>query len=306
MNEAFTDTVLMIRPAAFDSNPQTLESNAFQNIPNPSENAQEKALKEFNVLSRKIESYGIDVIVVDDIPSSMGPDTVFPNNWISTHRDGKIITYPMFSEIRRRERRTDILDLLEENYGLDRRYGFEYLEEEGLYLEGTGSMVLDRRNRIAYAALGPRTSIEALDKFCVLAGYRKCIFNAVDQSGKSIYHTNVMMAICNGFALVCLESIVNDEERMEFKNTIIGSGLRLVEISLDQVNCFAGNALQLINKDMKPVLAISSKAITSLSPDQMDIIKGHTDILQADIPTIETYGGGSVRCMLLEIFQPNG
>ena len=306
MNEAFTDTVLMIRPAAFGSNPQTLESNAFQNIPNPSNNVQEEALNEFNVLSRKIESYGINVIVVDDIPSSMGPDTVFPNNWISTHGDGKVITYPMYSETRRRERRSDILDLLEENYGLDRRYGFEYLEEEDLYLEGTGSMVLDRSNRIAYAALGPRTSIEALDKFCVLAGYRKCIFNAVDKQGKSIYHTNVMMAICNGFALVCLESIVNDEERMELKNTIIGSGLRLVEISLDQVNCFAGNALQLINKELEPVLAISSQAVKSLSPDQMDIIKSHTDIIQADIPTIENYGGGSVRCMLLEIFQPNG
>lgn len=302
----FASKVLMIRPSNFGSNPETIGSNAFQSADNKSEkhSLTEIARQEFDSMIEKLRMNNIEVIVFDDKENPVRPDAIFPNNWISTHSDGRLITYPMMAKSRRAERREDIIDHLIDQFAYDRRYAFEYLEEESHYLEGTGSMVLDRKNRILYSALSPRTDIIAINKFAVLMAYEHVVFHAFDKDMKAIYHTNVMMSIVKNLAIVCMECIPDEAERKILENKIRSSGRGILEISFAQMASFAGNALQLTNTSGIPILVMSESALKSLDASQLDKISAETSIITVSIPTIEKYGGGSVRCMMAEIFPP--
>jgi hypothetical protein len=295
---------MMIKPANFGFNAQTAVNNSFQSkSEEQSKNEiRDLAIAEFENMVEKLRVHGVNVKVVEDTPSPIKPDSIFPNNWISFHKKDTLITYPMFAENRRIERRQDIISEFEEQLGYSVRYKFEFYEEENLFLEGTGSMILDRDNKIVYACISPRTNISILDKFCVLMGYRKQIFHSYDSQGQLIYHTNVMMCVARDFVIVCLESIQSEDEEQELINVLESTGKTIIEISLDQVNQFAGNMLQLRTNDMSDILVMSQSAYQSLEAWQIDKIREHTKILAIGIPTIEKYGGGSVRCMMAEIF----
>ncbi len=294
----------MIRPANFGYNSQTAENNTFQsNSKNDSiSKIAGMAIMEFDDMVNLLRSKGIEIIVINDSKTPVKPDAIFPNNWISFHGDGAVITYPMFAPNRRSERRVEIIEKIEESYKVTRRYTFEHYEEEEMYLEGTGSMLLDRENKIVYACLSHRTDIRLLDKFCVLRGWKKVVFHAVDQIDKPIYHTNVMMAIGLDFAVVCTECIKNEEELAALTNSLIDTNKTIIDISYKQVKSFAGNMLQVENKDKETFLIMSKSAHDSLSKKQINVLSGRNEIVVIDIPTIEYYGGGSVRCMMAEMF----
>ncbi|HMS29752.1 MAG TPA: arginine deiminase-related protein [Saprospiraceae bacterium] len=296
--------IMMIRPGHFAYNAETAVNNAFQQAINDQQhNVREKALAEFDEAVRLLRENEIEVIVFEDDQNKISPDAVFPNNWITTHEDGTIITYPMYSALRRNERREDIIETLTSQFRVDRRYSLETLEEENIYLEGTGSMVLDRDKKIVYACLSPRTDVTVLNKFSLLMNYHTEFFHATDEDGVPIYHTNVMMAIGVDFAVVCLESI--DSSTRDHVNRLLEkSGKAVVEISLQQMRRFAGNMLQLRTANGDPVLVMSQTAKESLSPEQYLFLHEKTRILEINIPVIEQVGGGSVRCMMAEIFLP--
>ncbi len=306
MKRNFTDTVMMIRPKNFGFNPDTAINNHFQkpSLELSQEDIQELAIKEFNNMAETLRINDIEVLIVEDTEYPPKYDAVFSNNWLSTHSEGSLTTYPLFSPNRRLERRVDILDLLTEKYGFDKRYGFEYLEENNQFLESTGSMVLDRINKVAFSCLGPRTNIQVMDKFAVLMGYMKIIFYAFDSNNRAIYHTNVMMALGDGFAILCLESVPNDTERSNIKSTLNKNGFEIIEIDMIQMEHFAGNMLQLTDKSGKNVTILSETALKSLNGYQLDAIGQYSKLLPINIPVIEGIGGGSVRCMLTEIFKP--
>lgn len=303
--EGITDTILMVRPKNFGSNPETLADNHFQNAVSSSEEdaVRTKAIEEFDNMVKELRRNDIDVMVIEDTATPIRPDAIFPNNWFSTHSNGCIISYPMMSESRRIERREDVIEKIQSEKGINKRYGFEYLEEEEQYLEGTGSMVIDRDNGIVYAGLSQRTDIRVLEKFAVLFGYKKVIFHPSDQDGKNIYHTNVMMTMGHKYVIVCLSSITLDDEREELLASFKNSGKEIIDISFDQMNAFAGNMLQVKSKLGEPYLVMSSTAYNSLSGAQIDQILSHNKIIKIAIPTIETHGGGGVRCMMAEIFS---
>ncbi len=305
MIKGVTDTILMIRPKNFGSNPETLSDNHFQAeiTSNEQNKVKDQAISEFDSMVSKLRDHDIEIIVIEDTDDIVRPDAIFPNNWFSTHTNGVVITYPMRSENRRIERREDIIDELKEQYNLSKRYGFEYLEDQEQYLEGTGSMVLDRVNKIVYAGLSHRTDIRVLEKFCVLLGYNKVIFHPFDDQGKSIYHTNVMMTMGDKYVILCTESITNDEERTELLAQLKSDNKDIIDISYEQMNAFAGNMLQLRTKLGEVVLVMSNSAYNSLTAEQIDRISAFNKIIQIPIPTIEKYGGGSVRCMIAEIFR---
>jgi hypothetical protein len=299
------NSVFMIRPKHFSSNEQTLLSNSFQNtLPDDISHEQLSATvnQEFDAMVAKVEQYGVDVTVFDDLQDPLSPDAIFPNNWLTTHLDGKIITYPMMAATRRNERRKDIIEYLLRECGFTKHYAFDYLEAEGKYLEGTGSMVLDRANRIAYASLSPRTHIEALDKFAVLNAYRKIVFNA-EHKAQAIYHTNVMMSLGLDFCIVCLDAIPDEVQRYTVRESLQLTGKEIIEISSSQMENFAGNALSLRNRENQPLLVISSKAVDCMSGHQLESLNSYATLVQIDIPSIEKYGGGSVRCMMAELYK---
>jgi len=304
--KGITDTILMVRPKNFGSNPDTLTDNHFQTkVHNEMQEAvKTKAIEEFDNMVTALRSNDVEVIVIEDTVSPARPDAIFPNNWFSTHASGSIVTYPMKPESRRLERREDVVEKLVDKYKLKKRYGFEYLESEDQYLEGTGSMVLDRENKIVYAGLSLRTDIRVLEKFAVLLGYQKIIFHALDQNGQSIYHTNVMMTMGHSFVILCTSAIPNNEEREELLEALKSTDKVVIDISFDQMNAFAGNMLQVKSKLGELFLVMSSTAYNSLTAQQIDTITTHNKILQIPIPTIEKHGGGGVRCMMAEIFHP--
>lgn len=300
-----TSTILMIRPRHFGFNTETAENNTFQTT-DLSDNADEmksKALKEFDHMVDQLRNARIHVIVIEDSDDPNKPDAIFPNNWITTHEDGSLITYPMFSRIRRNERREEIIEYLESDIPFSKRYAFEHYEEENLFLEGTGSMVLDRVNRIVYACLSPRTSIELLDKFAVLKGYQVVRFKA-QSDGIDIYHTNVMMAMGNDFVVICMDAIPEEEDKELVLSTFRKTDKEVIEISLAQMNAFAGNMLEVENIDGDHIMVMSEQAFNALNNTQISRISNHTQILAVPIQTIEKYGGGSARCMIAEIFLP--
>jgi hypothetical protein len=293
--------LLMIRPVDFGFNEQTAVNNHFQQ-PVGSTGAQQKAAEEFDGLVQLLRSNGIDVLVIDDTASPHTPDSVFPNNWVSFHENGHLYLYPMFAPNRRQERKQHVLDAINTEFQVTESIDLSLFEREERFLEGTGSMVLDRDNNIAYACLSPRTDKELLEIFCRKEGYRCIYFHATDKSGAPIYHTNVMMCVADAYAVVCLDSITDTKERAELTESFTRSHKRVIGISASQMDHFAGNMLQVHNKDGSTFLVMSTQAYQSLTPTQVKMLEQYNPILHAPIPTIETLGGGSVRCMLAEIF----
>lgn len=297
----------MIRPARFESNPLTAESNVFQGRSDatPSEQ-QDAALAEFDKLVEALRAAGINVIVVDDTHEPHTPDSIFPNNWVSFHADGRVVLYPMEAENRRTERRTDIVEQLTETYDFQvtEIVDLSAHEDTGHHLEGTGSMVLDRSNKIAYACLSSRTHHDPLGDFAQRLDYDVVAFSAVDSDGVPIYHTNVLMNIGEVVAVICDEAIVRKDQRDAVVTRLQETGHDVVKLSYEQLNAFAGNMLELRNADGKRVLAMSSRAWQSLNEDQRTVLQSSSKIVHANIDTIENSAGGSVRCMLAEIHLP--
>jgi hypothetical protein len=306
--QQITSEILMIRPARFGSNPETLENNAFQSKEEISDNTTLSAIavEEFDNMVAILRSHGIQVLVHEDSPIPSKPDAVFPNNWVSFHEDGAVITYPMFAPSRRMERREDIIELVGAHFVIKNRYSFEFYENEhpAAFLEGTGSMVFDRSAKVVYACLSPRTDASLIDKFCVLTGMDSCIFKARDENGVDIYHTNVMMAIGLDFAVVCLDAIAEQSSRNEVSDFLQKSGKDIIPITLKQMGQFAGNMLEVKDIRGNRHLCMSQTAYESLDEHQKQQLSAKTNILAIPIPNIEKFGGGSVRCMMAEIFLP--
>jgi len=301
-----TDQILMVRPANFGFNEETAESNAFQDGKTSltKKEIKEKAKVEFDNFVEKLRTAGVGVTVVEDRPEVITPDSVFPNNWISFHQDGTIVTYPMLSNLRRLERRNDIVKLLAKDFQINEQVHFEHLENQDLILEGTGSMVLDRFNKIAYACISLRTNEQALDLFCSKKGYEKVAFESVDQNGQQIYHTNVMMAMGAKYVIIALDSIHKNKERAAVIEKFKKSKKEIIEISFEEMNSFAGNMLLLDTKNDKPVLVMSTQAYESLSKNKIKKLESYQPILHSSIKNIEQFGGGSARCMMAEVFLP--
>ncbi len=294
----------MVRPAHFGYNPETATNNAFQSE-NPdltAEQVKEKALQEFDTFVARLRDAGVQVYVAEDTPLPVKPDAIFPNNWVTFHQDGTVATYPMHAPTRRKERREDVIEQLSTHFEVNNRVQFEGTEAESRFLEGTGSLILDRPNRIAYACLSPRTEGELLDTFCTTMGYKKVAFTAVDGEGKAIYHTNVMMALGVDFVVICLDAVPDKAEQQLLKDQFAATGKAIIEISLDQMMAFAGNMLQVAGKDGTPYLVMSEQAYQSLTAGQVATIEQYTEILHSPLYTIEQHGGGSARCMMAEIF----
>jgi hypothetical protein len=307
--EQITNTVLMVRPVAFRMNEQTAVNNFFQEkLQLKNEEINKKAQEEFDSLVKKLESVGVDVVVVNDKKELDTPDSIFPNNWVSFHQDGTAVVYPMFAENRRRERRMDFFEKLEsKGFKIDEVLDYSKAEEEDVFLEGTGSMILDRENQKAYCALSPRADEDLLIEFCEDMEFTPVIFSAyqdVDGKRKPIYHTNVMMCVADEFAVICLDCIDDKKERNSVKRHLKEDGKEIIEITESQVHEFAGNMLQLKGTNDIKYLVMSTTAHKSLSRDQIRRIEKHCEILSSDISTIETCGGGSARCMIAEVFLP--
>lgn len=299
-----TNKIMMVRPSAFGYNAETAENNTYQQRPDGDDELTiaAQAVVEFDNFVKALQEAGVDVIVIQDSVDPPKPDAVFPNNWVSFHEDNVLISYPMFSPKRRLERREEILDEIGQSFEIERRYSFEFAEEDDMYLEGTGSMVLDRINKVVYACLSPRTNVKVLDRFCLLMEYEKEVFHAVDENGVDIYHTNVLMALGTKFAVICLEAITDETERASVQKRLEKTGREVVEISYKQKNAFAGNMLEVRNKSGETFIVMSEAAKSSLNKDQLEKLSKYGRLISVAIPTIEKYGGGSVRCMMAEIF----
>lgn len=283
--------------------PQTAVNNAFQTNTN-ADDAQQRALDEFDQFVSLLRSNGVDVIVVDDSREPHTPDSIFPNNWVSFHHDGTLLLYPMYAENRRAERKPHVLEKISSQFRIEKKIDLSNYEKEGLFLEGTGSMVLDRDHHLAYACLSPRTNEKVLNDFCSQMNYTPVLFDAVDESGKPIYHTNVMMCVADQYVVICLDSIRNKEQRATTEKAILGSGKQLIPIGYSQMNHFAGNMLQVENKEGEKLLIMSTQAFESLTSNQLQILTEFNRIIHSGLTTIETNGGGSARCMMAEVHLP--
>src|SRR5690606_35486232 len=305
-----TNTILMIRPVAFRMNEQTAVNNYYQKVLDnlSPKDANRKAQEEFDAFVEKLRAVGVNVIVVDDTHIPDTPDSIFPNNWISFHESGDVVLYPMFAENRRLERREDVLDILEENgFEINDIMDYTSAEEDNIFLEGTGSIILDRANEIACCALSPRADEELFLEFCEDLEYNPIIFEAfqtVNGDRKHIYHTNVMMCIAETFAVICADCIDDKAERKMVLNSLKESGKEVILITEDQVNNFAGNMLQVRGANDERFLVMSNAAYQSLTKDQIAKIEKHCKILHASLDIIEACGGGSSRCMMAEVFLP--
>jgi hypothetical protein len=305
-----TNTILMIRPISFRMNEQTAVNNYYQKVIDNllPETVNAKAQKEFDVYVEKLKAIGVNVVVVNDTEEYDTPDSIFPNNWISFHENGTVGLYPMFAENRRIERREDVLiELEKQGFKIENIVDYTSAEEEGFFLEGTGSLLLDRVNRKAYCALSPRADEDLFIEFCEDFEYTPVIFRAnqtVNGKREAIYHTNVMMCLGETFAVICLACIDDKRERKNVIKHLEEDGKQVIIISEEQVNNFAGNMLQVKGKDDKLYVIMSQAAYDSLSEAQIKIIESHCDILSSSLDTIEACGGGSARCMMAEVFLP--
>lgn len=305
-----TNTIVMIRPVNFRMNEQTAVNNYYQKVLDGllPETVNAKAQQEFDAYVDKLRAVGITVVVIEDTNEHDTPDSIFPNNWISFHENGNVGLYPMYAENRRLERREDVLFRLEEEgFQINQIVDYTSAEEEGVFLEGTGSLLLDRENRKAYCALSPRADEDLFIEFCEDFEYTPVIFTAnqtVDGKRKAIYHTNVMMCLAETFAVICLDTIDDKKERKHVVENLKQDGKEVITISEAQVNNFAGNMLQVRGKDDKRYLIMSQAAYDSLRPAQIELIEKHCDILSSSLDTIEACGGGSARCMMAEVFLP--
>ena len=308
MKKQITNTVLMVRPVRFRMNEETVVNNYFQEeMDLKNEEINRQAQQEFDAFVHKLREVGVKVIGVDDIYEQNTPDSVFPNNWITFHQNGNVAIYPMFAENRRRERREDILDKVEEEgFLIENVYDYTDAEQENIFLEGTGAMVLDRVHRKAYCALSPRADEELFIEFCEDFEYTPVIFKAyqkVDGKQVPIYHTNVMMALGEDFAIVCLDTITDKSERKNLLHHLKEDKKEIISITSEQMCQYAGNMLQVQGKD-STYLVMSDTAYNALTPQQIQTIEKYTQILHSNLETIETCGGGSARCMLAEVFNP--
>ena len=299
-----TSKVLMVRPVRFGFNEQTAGNNSFQKR-GYELSAQDMALEEFDNFVTLLRANNVEVVVVKDTPEPHTPDSIFPNNWFSTHASGELVLYPMSAPNRRLERKESVLNVIKEigERGKMRRIvDLTHWESENLFLEGTGSLIFDRKNRIVFACRSPRCDIAVLEELCEKLDYEFLDFGAYDRDGKPIYHTNVMMCVGDKFVVACLDSIKNIDERTEFISFVEDCDKELIEISIDQMEQFAGNMLQLRSTGGEPLLIMSATAKRALTTDQLESLMSYCKIISPELESIETNGGGSARCMLAEIF----
>jgi len=293
-------TIMMIEPVSFGFNEETAANNYFQRkeqIDDP----QQKALNEFNSFVAQLESHDIEVLVVKDTPSPLTPDSIFPNNWISVHEGGTMVLYPMYARNRRQERKQTVIDALKRNAVINEVVDFTHFENSQQYLEGTGSMVLDRKNKIAYACISERTDKELFASFCMKMNYTPMLFHAHDQRGLMIYHTNVLMCMADRYVVICLDTVYDQIEREKLLEQFASTQKEVIDISFEQMDHFCGNMLQVQNKHGAYFLVMSTQAYQHLTPEQVSRLEAYQPILHSDITTIETLGGGSARCMMAEL-----
>ncbi|HEX2609108.1 MAG TPA: arginine deiminase-related protein [Flavisolibacter sp.] len=300
-----TDTVLMVRPAAFTYNEQTAVTNTFQNQPtlSPAE-LHQKAVEQFDKVVGQLRAQDIRVLVIDDTPDPVKPDALFPNNWIVTNPNGLISLFPLQAPNRRPEKREAIIDVLREHFLVSDFHDWSEYEAEAHYLEGTGSMVMDHENKIIYACQSPRTHAVLVEKYAAANGYRALVFDAADEAGQPIYHTNVMMSIGEGFAVLCPKLITDHIERIAVAQLLEATGHENIYIEPEQMKCFAGNLLQLRNTEGARFIVLSGTALDSLPSEKIAALERYGTLLPVDVSVIEQVNGGSIRCMLAEIFLP--
>ena len=305
MSNQVTDTLLMVRPTDFHQNKQTVVNNYFQKEGDLDTSF--NAVKEFDLFTGKLKEHLIGLEIVQDSKCTKSPDSIFPNNWFSTHSNGDFILYPMYAENRRLERRKELVEVIMKKYGFSNLVDYSPFEKQNMYLESTGSMILDRCNKLAYASISDRTSEELLDKFCGEHGYEKVAFVAnqtINSSRRSIYHTNVMLSIGEDFALLCDESIDNSRELREVLDSFRSTNKQIIKITEKQIYGFAANILQVKNIRDERYIVMSTRAYKTLRDSQLKLLKEHGKIIHSDISNIEHVGGGGVRCMMAEIFKP--
>jgi hypothetical protein len=300
-----TQHILLVKPASFGFNTETAASNSFQQLINlEADYLQQKVAAEFDAFASTLRSKGVNVLVIEDSALPLKPDAVFPNNWVSYHADGTIILYPMCAPNRRLEKRADIIDTIQMQFEVSNIIDLSEHETANRFLEGTGSIIFDHINNIAYACISPRTDKLLFEELAIRLNYKPICFGAFDKQGMAIYHTNVMMCIAEKFAVICLESIGNEAEKAMVTNSLLQTGHQIIAISFDQMNQFAGNMLALKSNTGNDLLALSQTAFDSLTANQQATIAQYCELVPLAIPTIEAIGGGSARCMIAEIFLP--
>jgi hypothetical protein len=293
----------MIRPAAFGFNPETATNNFFQSDPGEDQQLlQSQALAEFDDMVRMLGEKGVNVIVLDDTPDPPKPDALFPNNWLSTSPNGTVFVYPMYAPSRRTEKRDEVLLYLKDHFRVNAVQDWSEYEAEGRFLEGTGSMVIDHDNKLIYAAVSERTNVSVLEKFAATNEYQAIVFVATDKEGRPIYHTNVMMCLGDKFAVLCEEAIEEEWELIAVRQLLESTGHAIIPISREQMECFGGNMLLLKNQKGENLIVMSQSAFLSLRKEQVNMLEAYGEIVSIAVPTIEKVEGGSVRCMLAEVF----
>ena len=299
----FAQTVLMVRPAAFGFNSETAESNSFQReLKLSNEEILEQALIEFDGAVDLMRNHGIDVYVVEDSLIPTKPDAIFPNNWISFHENKTLVLYPMEALNRRCERRLEVVLQLQQKFNYTNVIDLSHFELQGKFLEGTGSIVFDHESKVAFAVLSSRTNEDVLKELCQRIGYKPFVFRAFDSNGHPVYHTNVVMCMGDDFVVICLKAIADEESRADLLKEFVQLGKKVLEISLEQMNRFAGNMLLLKDRHGRNKLVLSETAFQSLAEAQASFLKSRAELVRFQIPTIEFIGGGSARCMLAEVF----
>lgn len=300
-----SNTIFLIRPANFGYNHETAISNAFQNkIAEDSEITTQKAIQEFDAMAKKLSDRGVKVLVLEDSKYPIKPDAIFPNNWGSFHSDGTVVLYPMLAKNRRDEKRKELIERIKNDFIITEIIDLSENENKGVFLEGTGSIIFDHNYKIAYACLSSRTNKNLFLETCKKLGYMPHFFHSYDKLGKEIYHTNVMMNIGNDYAVICLESITNETERLHIIESFKNSGKEIIDITFKQMNSFCGNMIELKTPNKKNILAMSQSAFTSLTNSQKSTLEKYCELFPLNVDTIEKIGGGSVRCMISEIFLP--
>ncbi len=304
MSKQYTSNLLMVRPASFQFNVETAVSNAFQKSLDglTAEEIKQKAIEEFDAYVEKLRTNKINVTVIQDTLEPAKPDAIFPNNWISMHENGNVFLFPMNTENRRLEVRPEIIDTLKASFIIHDIQDLRTSIQENKFLEGTGSIIFDHIHKMAYACLSPRTDKDIFLQYCKMIGYEPIYFTSADAQDNLVYHTNVMLTIGDTFAVICLESINDNGEQYYIGKRLKETGHEIIDITFAQMNAFAGNMLQVQNTEGKTFLVMSETAFHSLTAEQIAQIENHTSILPVSIPTIETIGGGSARCMIAEIY----
>lgn len=296
-------TILMVRPAAFGFNEETAANNYFQSNPGiDKEQLQQKALTEFDSMVQTLRSHGITVLVIEDSKEPPKPDAIFPNNWLSTSPGGVLSVFPMYAPSRRIEKRDEILDQLAKEFVIREVQDWGEYEAEGRFLEGTGSMVIDHDNKMIYACVSERTSLPVLEKYAAANNFQAIVFLATDKNGRPVYHTNVMMALGEGFCVLCEEAIEEEWELIAVRQLLESTGHSIIAITRDQMHQFAGNMLQVKNNEGEKYLVMSRSAFNSLRKEQKQMLEAYSTLLPIAVPTIEEVEGGSVRCMMAEVF----